>query len=189
MANSHWSSFCWSNRKKSKWTMLFSSATMQLKSFVLKCERKIVWTCQASDAQSPDSSEGAAEATTDSAPTPRTSLSAPSPGLRAPCMLPTTACMFSQLISVSVTICAWKHVLWKLAQQGHLAAMIRSSRRFPFFSQLESATRWRRDSPLDDGTHLDKSWDLVKLYCIQICRNYIASKFVETILHPNLVKL
>ena len=36
--------------------------------------------------------------------------------------------------------------------------MIRSSRRLPFFSQLESATSWSRDSPLPDGTHLDASW-------------------------------
>ena len=178
MVNSQLSSFCWWNKKKSKWTTLSSSATMQLIGNVKFWFKFQVWTCQASDAQSPDSSEGAAEATTDSAPTPRTSLSAPSPGLRAPCTLPTTACMFSQLILMSVTVCAWKHVFWKLlAQQGHLAAMIRSSRRFPFFSQLESATRWRRDSPLDDGTHLDK---------VGIWWNYIASKFVETILHPNL---
>ena len=38
--------------------------------------------------------------------------------------------------------------------------MILSSRRLPFFSQLDSATSWSRDFPLDDGTHLvDKSWD------------------------------
>ena len=164
-ANWQLSSICRWKRKKSKWTWLFSSSTMQLGGNV----KYSWWTCPASAALSPDSSEEAAEATTDSASTPRTSSSAPAPGLRAPCTLPTTACMFSQLTSMSVTICAWKHVFWTLlAQQGHLAAMIRSSRRFPFFSQLESATRWRRDSPLDDGTHLDKSWDLVKLYRIQI---------------------
>ena len=40
----------------------------------------------------------------------------------------------------------------------HLAAMIRSSKKLPFFSQLDSATSWSRDSPLADGTHLDTSF-------------------------------
>ena len=32
--------------------------------------------------------------------------------------------------------------------------MIRSSRNLAFFSQLDSATSWSKDSPLADGTHL-----------------------------------
>ena len=62
-----------------------------------------VWTCQANDAQSPDSFEGAAEATTDSAPTPCASLSAPSLGLTALCRLPTMVCISSELSFASVT--------------------------------------------------------------------------------------
>ena len=119
-----------------------------------------LWTCQASDAQSPDSFEGAAEATIDSAPTPCASLSAPSLGLTALCRLPTMVCTSSELSFASVTTCTWNifHSEFNLMGRGHLAAMIRSSRRLPFFSQLESATSWSRDSPLPDGTHLDASW-------------------------------
>ena len=70
-----------------------------------------VWTCQAGDAQSLDSFEGAAEAKTDSAPTPCASLSAPSLGLTALCRLPTMVCISSELSSESVTTCTWNHVL------------------------------------------------------------------------------
>ena len=119
-----------------------------------------LWTCQASDAQSPDNFEGAAEVKTDSVPTPCASLSAPSPGLTALCRLPTMVCTSSELSFASVTTCTCNifHSEFNLMGRGHLAAMIRSSRRLPFFSQLESATSWSRDSPLPDGTHLDASW-------------------------------
>ena len=107
-ANWQLSSICRWNRKKSKWTRLFSSSTMQLGGNV----KYSWWTCPASAALSPDSSEEAAEATTDSASTPRTSSSAPAPGLRAPCTSPTPASTSSELSLVFATICAWKVETW-----------------------------------------------------------------------------
>ena len=85
-------------------------------------------------------------------------------------MLPTMVCLSSQWIFVFGTTCTWisRMIITIYVWWDNLAAIIRSSKRLPFFSQLESATNWSKDSPLANGTHLNSSLMFIQCFVINL---------------------
>ena len=153
-ANWQLSSICRWNRNKSKWTRLFSSSTMQLGG---KCE---IFMVNLSSKRCTESGQfwrsswskdrfcfNSSNILVSSSSWLESSLYESNAGFH---VLRVEPCIRDNLCLESGNLNYWI----SLARQGHLAAMILSSKRLPFFSQLDSATSWSRDSPLDDGIHL-----------------------------------